>query len=59
MDNSKKWYHSKTVWLNIIALAGFVVQTKTGFIVTPEMQAMALTVVNLAVRAITKQGITL
>ena len=56
---TKKWYTSKTIWINILALAGLVVQTQTGFIVTPEIQAMALTLVNLAVRAVTKQELTL
>lgn len=59
MEQSKKWYLSKTVWINVIALAGFVVQTQTGFLLTPEVQAMALTLVNLAVRAVTKQELTL
>lgn len=59
MENTKKWYTSKTVWINIVALAGLIVQTQTGFILTPEIQAMALTLVNLAVRAVTKQELTL
>jgi len=56
---TKKWYTSKTVWINLIALSALVVQTQTGFIMTPEIQAMALTLVNLAVRAVTKQELTL
>lgn len=56
---TKKWYTSKTIWINIVALAGLIVQTQTGFILTPEIQAMALTLVNLAVRAVTKQELTL
>lgn len=56
---TKKWYMSKTVWINIVALAGLIAQTQTGFILTPEIQAMALTLVNLAVRAVTKQELTL
>jgi fumarate reductase subunit C len=58
MEQSKKWYLSKTVWINVIALAGLIVQTQTGFLLTPEVQAMALTLVNLAVRAVTKQELT-
>jgi len=59
MEQSKKWYLSKTVWINVIALAGLIVQTQTGFLLTPEVQAMALTLVNLAVRSVTKQELTL
>ena len=55
---TKKWYMSKTIWINIVALAGLILQTQTGFLLTPEIQAMALTLVNLAVRAVTKQEIT-
>jgi fumarate reductase subunit C len=55
---TKKWYLSKTIWINVIALAGLIVQTQTGFLLTPEVQAMALTLVNLAVRAVTKQELT-
>lgn len=57
MDNSKKWYLSKTIWINAIGLAVIIVQTQTGFIITPELQAMALTLINLGVRAITKEEI--
>jgi hypothetical protein len=55
---TKKWYLSKTVWINIVALVGLIVQTQTGFLLTPEVQAMALTLVNLAVRTVTKQELT-
>lgn len=56
---TKKWYTSKTVWINLIALTALVVQTQTGFIMTPEIQAMALTLVNLGVRAVTSKELTL
>lgn len=56
---TKKWYTSKTIWINIVALAGLILQTQTGFILTPEIQAMALTLVNLGVRAVTSKELTL
>ena len=59
MEQTKKWYMSKTVWINLIALGAMMIQTQTGFIVGPEFQTMALTMVNLAVRAVTKQELTL
>lgn len=57
MEQGKKWYLSKTIWINIIALTAMVIQTQTGFIITPELQAMALTVINLGVRAVTNQEV--
>jgi len=59
MEQSKKWYMSKTIWINLIALGAMIMQTQTGFIVTPEVQAMGLTLVNLAIRAVTKQELTM
>lgn len=56
---TKKWYTSKTIWINIVALAALILQTQTGFIMTPEIQAMALTLVNLGVRAVTSKELTL
>jgi hypothetical protein len=54
----KPWYHSKTVWVNLIACAGLIVQTQYGFVVTPELQALAMTGINLLLRAVTKEEIT-
>jgi hypothetical protein len=54
----KKWYASKTFWVNIIAAGALLVQGKYGFIVSPEMQALVLSGVNMALRAVTKEAIT-
>lgn len=58
-DNSltKKFWQSKTFWVNILATVGIVVQSQTGFIVDPSVQAVALSVVNTGLRLITKQGL--
>lgn len=53
----KKWYTSKTVWANSFAILALAVQTKYGFIVGPEWQALILSGVNLALRKITKEEI--
>ncbi len=58
MEPSKKWYVSKTVWVNAIALFAMIAQMQTGFIVTPDLQAVLLTLVNLGLRTITKEQIT-
>lgn len=54
MEASKKWYLSKTLWANVVALAAMVIQGATGWIVAPEYQGYALIAVNMALRAITK-----
>jgi len=53
----KKWYTSKTVWVNALALGAIVLQSQFGFILSPELQATALTFINLGLRAITKEEI--
>lgn len=58
METGKKWYVSKTVWVNAIALFAMVAQMQSGFIVTPDLQAVLLTLVNLGLRAVTKEEIT-
>ncbi|MBU3144948.1 hypothetical protein [Clostridium sp. CF012] len=55
---NKKWYLSKIVWVNAIAFVGVMVQTATNkTILTPELQVMALSVVNLVLRTVTKENI--
>ena len=58
-DNAltKKFWQSKTFWVNILATVGIVVQSQTGFIVDPSVQAVALSVVNTGLRLVTKQGL--
>jgi hypothetical protein len=52
----KKWYLSKTLWVNAIGLIALVVQTITGrVIISPEVQGMILTVANVILRLVTKQ----
>lgn len=51
----KKFYLSKTFWINliaIIALVGFGMET-----VSPEIQIAILAVINMVLRFITKQPI--
>jgi len=56
-SSTKKFYQSKTFWVNILSAVGLVVQTQTGFIIDPSIQAIGLTVVNTGLRLITKQGL--
>lgn len=49
----KPWYYSKTLWLDILALAAIIVQLKTGFVVDPAEQLAIITIANLILRLIT------
>ena len=40
---AKKWYTSKTIWVNVIAFATLIAQTQTGFIIDPTEQGAFLT----------------
>lgn len=53
----KKWIRSKTLWMNIIAIAAIIAQVEYGFIINPEAQLLILSAVNLIMRAITKEGL--
>ena len=53
---TKKWYTSKTLWTNIIAIAGGLGAWATTGDSTP-LAVSGLGVLNFALRLITKQGI--
>ena len=55
--NSKIWWKSKTVWLNLIGVAALLIQNYNGFIIDPELQAAALGAINLVLRLITRQSL--
>lgn len=58
-QNTTVWYASKTLWANAIALVAMIVQGVTGkVIISLELQATILSVVNIALRAITKKPIS-
>jgi hypothetical protein len=51
----KKWYASKTLWSNAVAIAAIVIQGLTGKeVLSLETQGVILGVVNMALRLITK-----
>ena len=54
---NKKWYRSKSVWLNVIMLAGVFFQEQLGLTLTIEEQGAVITIVNLILRVITKEGL--
>ena len=55
----KPFWRSKTFWVNLIAVIGMMAQTQYGFVITPEEQAAILGVINLILRAVTKEPIAL
>lgn len=54
---AKKFWESRTMWINVIAVVALSVQTQTGFVVGPELQALVLSAVNLFLRSITDRPI--
>jgi len=59
IDRTKKWYLSKTLWINVIALAAMLIQSYYGFIIGAEEQAAIIVVANLILRAVTGEGLRL
>lgn len=55
---TKRWFHSKTLWTNILVGIAFVVLNVTGVDwLDPEAQIGILAIVNLILRIVTKQGL--
>lgn len=54
----KKWYKSRTVWANLIALFSTLVAHLTGVEVSAEEAVALLALVNLGLRIITKTELT-
>ena len=46
---------SKTLWINIISIVAILAQAEFGFIIDAESQFALLAVINLLLRAITKE----
>jgi hypothetical protein len=55
--NGKKFYLSKTFWVNVLCAAALAAQMKYGFVVGAELQALALTGINLILRKVTNQPV--
>lgn len=55
--NGKKFWQSKTFYVNLLAIAGLVVQDQFGFALSAETQVSILAAVNVALRLITKEEI--
>jgi uncharacterized membrane protein len=56
--NKKTWYLSKTLWVNVISIVAIIAQGLYGKeIFSAELQVMLLSLVNIALRAITTEGL--
>jgi len=53
----KKFYTSKTLWVNVLAIAALIVESYTGHGLTPETQVVILGAVNILLRLITRTEI--
>ena len=56
--NTKRWYTSKTLWFNIVALVSVIVELATGNLTAAEVTAVLLPIVNLILRKYTSTGVT-
>jgi len=53
----KDWYKSRTLWVNVIAIANIILRAELGLTLTPETELLILAGINIALRAITKEEI--
>ena len=54
----KPWYASKTLWVNLIAITALAIQNLSAdFVISPEIQAGLLALINLILRTVTHQPI--
>ena len=59
MKTGKSILKSKTFWVNLLSIAGLIVQSQTGYIIDPATQAMGLGLVNGILRTVTKEPVSL
>ncbi len=51
----KKILTSKTLWVNLLAIICLVIQSRYGWVISVDYQAEILAMINLVLRAITKE----
>ena len=54
----KRWFHSRTLWVNFVSVVGLVVAGLSGFEITSEITGLALGGVNMILRLVTKEGLS-
>ena len=55
----KMMIQSKTLWVNLIALGGFLLEQRYGFPISLELQAEVLVVINVILRIFTHKKLTI
>lgn len=53
----KKWIRSKTLLVNVIAIAAIILQAEYGFVMSPEIEFVILGIANLVLRKFTNEGL--
>lgn len=54
---AKRILLSKTIWVNFLAFIAFWIQNKYGFVISEDLQMQALTIINIALRFVTKEPV--
>lgn len=54
---TKKWYVSKTFWVNLLALAAMFAQGREDLVLDGQTQGIILAAINIILRFITKEKI--
>jgi len=57
VQEEKPWYYSKTIWANLLIFLALILQGQFGFTLGAAEQIAILTVVNIILRAVTKNAI--
>ena len=55
----KRWFLSKVLWVNAIAVLALWLQLKFGFVVSAEEQIAIIAVINILLRLVTKQPLVI
>lgn len=56
---TKNIVYSKTMWVNILTMVALLLQFRYGFVISPEEQAAILAVINMLLRLITQEKLSL
>lgn len=54
---NKKFWQSKTFWVNVLAIVGLIAQDQFGYKFSAETQVAVLAIINTGLRIITKEEI--
>jgi len=58
ISKAKGFLSSKTLWVSTIGFIAFLVQGLTGFVVSPQLQGIALAALMFGLRVVTKQEVS-